>query len=62
MNNHKYHTCPACQEEALRYAILDLDGTNLEEGYSCEECGECFIGLDNQEVVEHNPEIVEDNE
>lgn len=58
----KYYTCPACQEEALKYAMIDTDGTNLEEGYSCGECGECFIGLDNQEVIEHNPQITEDDE
>lgn len=58
----KYYTCPACYEEALKYAMIDVDGTNLEEGYSCGECGECFIGLDNQEVIEQNPEIQQENE
>lgn len=58
----KQYTCPACQEEALKYAMIDTDGTNLEEGYACSECGECFIGLDNQEVIEQNPEIQQDNE
>ena len=58
----KHYTCPACQEESLKYAMIDVDGTNLEEGFSCGECGECFIGLDNQAVIEHNPQITEDNE
>ena len=49
--------CPECQEQALRYAMIDVDGTNLEEGYSCGECGECFIGLDNEQVIETNPEM-----
>lgn len=46
--------CPECQEEALKYAMIDVDGTNLEEGYSCGECGECFIGLDNKQVADAN--------
>lgn len=58
----KSKTCPECQEEALRYAVIDVDGTNLEEGYSCRECGANFIGLDNHEVTELNPQITEDNE
>lgn len=58
----KFYTCPECQEEALRYAMIDTDGTNLEEGYCCEECEAEFLGLHNHEVIELNPEITEDNE
>lgn len=58
----KIYTCPECQEEALRYAIIDTDGTNLEEGYSCRECGAEFIGLRNHGVIELNPEITTDDE
>ena len=46
--------CPACQEVALRYAMIDIDGTNLEEGYCCGECGEEFLGVDNEEVKQAN--------
>lgn len=46
--------CPECQEEALKYAMIDIDGTNLEEGHSCSECGANFIGLDNKQVTEAN--------
>ena len=53
----KYYLCPVCEEQRLRYAVIDIDGTNLEEGYCCESCGETFIGLDNEEIVELNPEI-----
>ncbi len=59
MSETKYYTCPECEEQKLRYAIIDLDGTNLEEGYCCEGCGETFIGLDHYEVVEVNPNINE---
>lgn len=58
----KLYICPECQEEALRYAMIDLDGTNLEEGYSCGECVANFIGLDNQEVTILNPEITKNDE
>ena len=58
----KYYTCPVCEEQKLRYAVIDIDGTNLEEGYCCESCGETFIGLDNTEIVELNPEINNDND
>ena len=46
--------CPDCQEEALKYAMIDVDDTNLEEGYSCSECGANFIGLDNEQVIKAN--------
>lgn len=58
----KFYTCPECQEEALRYAMIDTDGTNLEEGYCCEECEAEFLGLHNHEVIEFNPEIIADDE
>lgn len=61
-SEEKLYICPECQEEALRYAMIDLDGTNLEEGYSCGECGANFIGLDNESVIETNPEITEKDE
>ncbi len=57
MGETKYYTCPDCGEESLRYAVIDVDGTNLEEGYSCDACGEEFIGLDNYSVAECNPEM-----
>lgn len=37
-------TCPECGED-LRFAMIDVDGTNLEEGYECTntECNyECL--------------------
>lgn len=37
--------CPYCLEEALKYAMIDIDGTNIEEGYSCEECGAYEVGF-----------------
>lgn len=46
--------CPYCLEEALKYAMIDIDGTNIEEGYSCEECGAEFIGIENEEVIRVN--------
>jgi hypothetical protein len=46
--------CPYCLEEALKYAIIDIDGTNIEEGYSCKECGAEFIGIENEEVIRVN--------
>lgn len=46
--------CPECQEETLKYAMIDIDGTNLEEGYSCSECGANFVGLNNGQVIEAN--------
>lgn len=52
-----HHTCPQCFQEALKYAMIDLDGTNLEEGYSCADCGAEFIGIDNERVVEINEDI-----
>ena len=52
------HICPACQEGALRYAMIDVDGTNLEEGYYCQECGEKFLGLNNEEVKQSNKNYV----
>lgn len=55
-SQRKIFTCPACQEEALRYAMIDVDGTNLEEGYYCQECGERFLGIDNEEVKQANQE------
>lgn len=55
----KFRTCPACKEESLRYAMIDVDGTNLEEGYCCQECDEEFLGIDNEEVKQANKE---DNE
>lgn len=62
LDTPKLHICPDCQEEALRYAMIDVDGTNLEEGYACGECGDCFIGLDNEQVIKFNPEITKENE
>lgn len=56
-----YHTCPDCGEESLRYTVIDLDGTNLEEGYCCEGCSETYIGLDNCEVLEINEQLREQN-
>lgn len=53
------YTCSECNEERLKYAIIDIDGTNLEEGYSCGNCGADFIGLDNEQVVAVNLEKVE---
>lgn len=55
----KYRTCPACQEKALRYAMIDVEGTNLEEGYCCQECGEEFLGIENEEVKQANKEYDE---
>lgn len=55
-------TCPDCQEESLRYAIIDIDGTNLEEGYECKECGETYIGKENQQVLEANPNLSENED
>lgn len=52
--NKLHHTCPQCFHEALKYAMIDLDGTNLEEGYSCADCGAEFIGIDNEQVLEIN--------
>lgn len=57
-----YKTCPCCEEDALKYAVIDMDGTNLEDGYSCTECGANFIGIDNEQVIEFNPEITTDDE
>ncbi len=57
MSERKYYICPECEEQKLRYAVIDLDGTNLEEGYCCESCSETFIGLDHSQVVELNPNI-----
>lgn len=58
--NIKYYTCPECQEETLKYAMIDLDDTtNIEEGFSCSECSANFIGVDNELVTKTNPEIAE---
>ncbi len=57
MREIKYYTCPQCYQESLRYAMLDLDGTNLEEGYCCSDCKREFIGLHHEQVVEINPDI-----
>lgn len=57
---NKTYTCPQCFQEALKYAMIDIDGTNLEEGYSCSECGVEFIGTENAQVLEFNTEINED--
>ncbi|MFR9543620.1 MAG: hypothetical protein SNH27_16425 [Rikenellaceae bacterium] len=59
MSERKYYICPECEEQELRYAIIDLDGTNLEEGYCCQECGAEFIGLGNDSVYEANPDMNE---
>ena len=56
----KLYTCPECNEISLKYAIIDIDGTNLKEGYSCENCESEFIGLDNEQVNAVNPEISRD--
>ena len=29
-----------CCEAEAKFAMIDLDGTNLEEGYECSDCGE----------------------
>lgn len=47
-NIKRMYTRPECNEERLKYAIIDIDGTKLEEGYSCGNCGADFIGLDNE--------------
>ena len=57
MAERKYYTCPECEKQKLRYAVIDLDDTNLEEGYCCESCGETFIGLYHDQEVELNPNI-----
>ena len=42
MCNEETYTCPECGFE-LRVAMLDMDGTNLEEGYTCTNCDfECL--------------------
>lgn len=56
----QHYTCPGCYQETLRYAMIDLDETNLEEGYCCSECGAEFIGLHNEQVLEINEELKND--
>ena len=50
----EFRICPACQGERLSYAMIDIDGANLEGGYFCRECGEEFLGIDNEEVKQAN--------
>ena len=61
-NKPIYYICPNCDERYLRYAVIDLDGTNLDEGYFCENCSETYIGLGNHEVLEVNEKLREQNE
>ena len=35
--------CPECGSE-MQFAMIDIDGTNLEEGYECLECGNEIFG------------------
>ena len=38
--------CPDCDAE-LRFAMIDVDGTNLEEGMECtERCGYERVGIE----------------
>lgn len=58
-NNHKYYICPACQNESLKYTMIELDDINIEEGYSCSECEAEYLGLHNEDVITQNPKITE---
>ena len=51
--------CPEC-EGAMHIAMIDVDGTNLEEGYECEECDniifECSLNGSPKRFVDEDTE------
>jgi len=43
----KLYRCQECGEGLVKFQMIDIDGTNLEEGYGCSYCGYEFLENDN---------------